>query len=346
MCSQPHCTSESIGERAEGASDVPVGRQPGGVSITRLARLGGALLLAPLLGAWQGSGESSGAYDAWTAATGDPVSARQSVAFDAVGRVNNGSTDLVLVFDLPGTKGDGVLTLRFDWDVSTGAPYTLPGPMVEVTYEEYSAKGETVFFTHSASGTLESHFSSDGAFYAVLNLHCVAADQSYRDLVNLAVDLEPDTNAPAPADNSTGETQPAGGSVTASNGGCEDNSYESSSADDSSWNADSSAANDSGGCDGSSDTSTDTGETSSDSGCAGDDVSSDTSSSSSGCGDSCQGDAAAALSRAPLAPHPGAPGRVRHLFLAKLVSWLPYWVVLVPLGLRNRRHKALRGSLR
>ncbi len=106
---------------------------------------GALLLLAPLCGAWMGSGSGDAE---WSAGHGQRVADETRLALDAVARVAPGDVHAVLSIPLP--DGDAVLTLR-----TTGeGGFELPHPRVEVQYDEYDGDGEVVFAAGEVAGHL------------------------------------------------------------------------------------------------------------------------------------------------------------------------------------------------
>lgn len=305
-----------------------------GRALTPVLRVAGAALLAlPLVG-WQGSGKGGLTYArGGTTAEGSAVMEGLAVAapFDAIGTMLEGHTRAVLVVDLPGGSGDGVLTIDSPLDGPTYGDVPVPSEIADMVYEEYGGDGDSVFFSTAPVGLYAAEFANDGDVTLRLDLRFSDAAGDFRQLTGARVRLH--GQAPVPDTGDTPAAAPAGGSATASNGGCEDDAYDGSDSTDSSWD---SSTDDSGGCDGSSDTTGDTGESTDTgaSGCEGDDVETDTTDEADSSG--CEGDAAAALSFDPPGHKAGQRAR-RSPALAKLVSWLPYLWVLVPLGLRNRR---------
>lgn len=297
------------------------------------------LALGPFLVAWQGSGKSEGTLTTVQVEAG--ADGRRDVArtlVDAVARIQPGSTQIVLVITLPGER-DAVMTLevRADW----GVKLELPNPQVAVIYEEFDRAGETRFLAHEATGSLETVFRTSGA--VSLHLAMRFEDQGANRAVefsDVAVTLIPEVVGPEKAEEME-RADPGGGSLTASSGGCEDDGYQGTTAEDSSWNS-TSSSDTSGGCDSDSEpTDSSSDSSSSSSGCEGDDLESSSDSDSASSSDSCDGDAAAAV--VSPAPTLGRPPRVRAPLAAKLVAWLPYLLVLVPLRfLSPRRRLAVR----
>jgi hypothetical protein len=300
------------------------------------------LLLWPLLGAWQGSGQSDGTVIFAPLNAPEQAQSPLYTAVDAVARIEPGQSRFVLLFVLPGER-DAVMTLTLDTD--WGTRLDVPDPRVSVVYEEFDTEGRTLFLADApgdAVGRVETIFRSSGAVSLDLGLRFEdAAGNRAVEFSQVALTLVPDVVAPEQADEA-GRAAPAGGGVAASSGGCEDDGYDGNSAQDGAWNAESTASDDSGGCDGDTDTTDYESDSSESSGCEGDDVESSSDSDSESSSDSCDGDAAAAVPAPP--GHAGPATRRRATLPAKLVAWSPYLLVLVPLGFaRRRRWLAARG---
>lgn len=294
------------------------------------------VLLAPLLAAWQGSGSSRAALRAGPldAGPGDPLPAAEPASAEVVARIGDGRTHLVVLLRIPGER-DAVLTLRLETDGPASPAWALPHVNASAVYEEFDTDGETRFLSKAAAGRVETIFRDSGSVTLVLDLRFDDAGANrWVHYTDLSLTLVPDVTAP---EEEQAEAAPAGGSVQAS-GGCEDDTYHDPATQDDPWATESSASDDSGGCDSDS-TGTDS-ESTGDSGggCEGDDVSSDADSDAGSCADSCEGDAVAAVGGVSAGARPR-----RALLTAKLVPWLPYLMVLVPLSpLRRlaRRHRS------
>lgn len=303
------------------------------------------IVLAPWLLAWQGSGTSHGVVhrgtlDAPTPAPGTlSETPGEAAGAEVVGRIEAGRSHYVLLWSLHGER-DAVLSLVVASD--GGLALDLPSPLVTAVYEEFDAGGERLFFAERIDGTFEHALRAGG--YVGLRLDLRLEDPAAGAFVRLSdfsVTLVPDVLPPvdegAPA-------QPAGVGVgaRASNGGCEDDGYESSDANDPAWQG---SSEDSGGCDG--DTGTSSTDESEGSGCEGDDLESGSTSDDDAAGDSCDGDASAAAVVAAGGLTGGlADGstdrpavRRRSPVVARLVAWLPYLLVLGLLPLRRARRR-------
>ena len=183
---------------------------------------------------------------------------------------------------------------------------------------------------------METVFRTSGA--VSLNLALRFEDTAGNRAVEfsqVALTLVPDVVAPDEADQAA-RAAPAGGGVAASSGGCEDDGYDGNSAQDGAWNTESTASDDSGGCDSDTDSTDYESDASDSSGCEGDDVESSSDSDSESSSDSCDGDASAAVIVSTTSPRK----RVRATLPAKLVAWTPYLLVLLPLRLLRRRRRA------
>ncbi len=294
------------------------------------------LLLAPWLVAWQGSGTSHGVVRRGDLSAPAPASgtAGEAAGAEVVGRIEAGRSHYVLLWSLHGTR-DAVLSLVVDSD--GGLALDLPNPLVTAVYEEFDAGGARLFHARRIDGTFEHALRAGG--YVGLRLDLRFEDPEAGTFVHLAdfsVTLGPDALPPveegAPA-------QPAGVGVgaRASNGGCEDDGYESSDANDGAWQG---SSEDSGGCDG------ETGSSSTDdggeSGCEGDDLESGSTSDDDAAGDSCDGDASAAVVGTAHVGAAASPApRRRSPVIARLVAWLPYLLVLGGLAVARRRRLAI-----
>jgi hypothetical protein len=294
------------------------------------------LVLWPLLCGWQGSGRSDGTVTVAPLDAPERAQAPLYTAVDAVARIEPGRSRFVLLFVLPGER-DAVMTLTLDTD--WGTRLDLPDPLVSVVYEEFDADGRTLFLAEDradAVGTVETVFRASGAVSLNLALRFEdAAGNRAVEFSQVALTLVPDVVAPEEADQAA-RAAPAGGGVAASSGGCEDDGYDGTSAQDGAWNTESTAADDSGGCDSDTDSTDYESDASDSSGCEGDDVESSSDSDSESSSDSCDGDASAAVVLSTTAPRK----RVRATLPAKLVAWTPYLLVLLPLRLVRRRRLA------
>ncbi len=296
----------------------------------RRAPAGWLLVLAPLLVGWEGSGTSHGVVRRGELAAADPGSEGSSpgeaAGAEVVGRIDAGRSHYVLLWSLPGPR-DAVLSIVVSSD--GGLALDLPHPLATVVYEEFDGGGERLFRTERAVGTFEHALRAGGM--VGLRLDVRFEDREAGEFVRLSdfsATLVPDVLPPA---EEGAPAQPVGAGVGASNGGCEDDGYESSEASDPAWQG---SSDDSGGCDG--DSGTTSTDESSEGGCEGDDLESGSSSDDDSASDSCDGDASASSPVARPDPANAVAPRRRSPVIARLVAWLPYLLVLGLLPLRRR----------
>lgn len=259
---------------------------------------------------WNGSG---GGDLVWEGPGQQPTSAD----VEAVGAVD-GEVQAIVTAELPGGR-TGVLSVLVRPGALNRGRVSLPTPDVRIGYAEYDRRGLTVFLSdrRPVGGTLRALYAGDVEV-------AVTADFVDRDDPHLWRRVEGLRFALVPVDD--GDDAPVvregGGSsggvvvVNHDSGGCsgdddwdDDDGWDDS---DDGWDSGSSG----GGCDGD-----DLDSSSSDSGggCEGDDM-------DSGGSSGCEGDAVAA----------GRGRRIRSPWLARAVTWLPWFLVFLFIRLARR----------
>ena len=312
-------------------------------------------LAAPAL-AWNGSSRGSVQWltpDASASATVELVVTHEP----------NGRTRVVGTIPLPGELGDGVISIRIEAALLNAGRTSLPDPAVNLRYTEYFNNGDLAFSANTVrEGTLRLDAYNGGLDLAFVATLFDANGTAWRQLSYTGAPLTPID--PDDLIDDTPPTRDGNGfvaAVLAPNNGCgsgydDDEDYytdrrdrtrdpeDDDDSDDWQWDntATGSTSSTGGGCD-----ADDTDDYSDDSsgGCDGDDLDSDTSSSSgSGCDSSssdassgCDGGEAASGCDCGGDALASSNGRRKRAWIARAVSWLPYFAVFGLIRVMRRR---------